>query len=130
MNPDAPLPAPDHEMTDASPRAIALLAFSLVAIVGVCLLTAAWIYHHREKGGSVASTLAPNGRFQNGADETTGIAQAWQEQDQRVHEHLYGYGWVDRPAGIVHIPIDRAMDLILTETRPAVPPADPTKAAP
>jgi hypothetical protein len=130
MKPASPFPVSDHEPTDAAPRAIALLGFSLVAIVGVCLLAAAWIYDHRVRDGSHASTLAPNGRFQNGADETTGIAQAWREQDQRVHEHLDGYGWVDRAAGIVHIPIDRAMDLILAEARPAALPSAPTKAAP
>jgi len=130
MNSDAPLHRPDHELRDASPRAIALLGFSLAAIVGICLLAAAWIYHHYDRDGSLAPTLAANGRFQNGADETTGTAQAWQEQDRLVQAHLDGYGWVDRTAGIVHIPIERAMDLILAEARPAATPADPTKAAP
>jgi hypothetical protein len=31
---------------------------------------------------------------------------------------LERYGWVDRGAGIVHIPIDRAIDLLLTQGRP------------
>jgi hypothetical protein len=130
MKPASPFPVPDHELTDAAPRAIALLGFSLVAIVGVCLLTAAWVYRHHERDGTIATTLAPNGRFQNGADETTGIALAWQEQDQQVHEHLDGYGWVDRAAGTVHIPIARAMDLVVAEARPAALPTDATKAAP
>ena len=28
---------------------------------------------------------------------------------------LHGYGWVDRKAGVVHIPIERAMDLVAQE---------------
>lgn len=34
---------------------------------------------------------------------------------------LTTYGWVDRPNGIVHIPIDRAMDLILQRGLPTRP---------
>jgi hypothetical protein len=39
---------------------------------------------------------------------------------------LYSYGWVDRNAGIVHIPIDEAMKIIAKQglpTRPAPPPS-------
>lgn len=32
---------------------------------------------------------------------------------------LNGYGWVDRDAGVVHIPIDRAMDLLVLRGVPA-----------
>lgn len=34
-------------------------------------------------------------------------------------ERLNGYGWVDEGAGVVHIPVDRAMDLVLAEGLPA-----------
>jgi len=121
---------PAYELGRSSPPARPRTEGRLAAIVGICLLAAAWIYHHYDRDGSLAPTLAANGRFQNGADETTGTAQAWQEQDRLVQAHLDGYGWVDRTAGIVHIPIERAMDLILAEARPAATPADPTKAAP
>jgi hypothetical protein len=33
---------------------------------------------------------------------------------------LYGYGWVDRAAGIAHIPIDRAMDIVASSGFPPV----------
>lgn len=32
---------------------------------------------------------------------------------------LHGYGWVDKEHGVVHIPIDRAMDLMLERGLPA-----------
>jgi hypothetical protein len=28
-------------------------------------------------------------------------------------EHLSSYGWIDRPTGVVHVPIERAMELLL-----------------
>jgi hypothetical protein len=41
-------------------------------------------------------------------------------------EELSTYGWVDEEQGVVRIPIDRAMDLLVKE---AVPPPAPPAAA-
>jgi hypothetical protein len=38
-------------------------------------------------------------------------------------EQLNTYGWVDQKAGVAHIPIERAMDLIAQRGLPTVPPA-------
>ena len=43
-------------------------------------------------------------------------SQAIREQGE---ERLHSYGWVDQGAGIVHIPIDRAIDLIVERGLPA-----------
>jgi len=40
---------------------------------------------------------------------------AWKEQARR---RLETYGWVDEAKGVVHIPIDRAMDLVEKGERP------------
>jgi hypothetical protein len=44
-------------------------------------------------------------------------------QNLRVEEArvLGGYGWVDREKGIVHIPVERAMDLLVEEARRNLP---------
>lgn len=38
-------------------------------------------------------------------------------RETRAHEaaQLEGYGWIDRDAGVVRLPIDRAMDLTVEE---------------
>jgi hypothetical protein len=41
------------------------------------------------------------------------------DQERQLKE-LNRYGWVDRPAGIVHIPIDRAIDLLAERGLPEV----------
>jgi hypothetical protein len=70
----------------------------LVVLIGVLAL---WLYER-------APAPAP---------PTTGIAQL------RAHDDpiLYGYGWVDQNAGIAHIPIQRAMDVVLQQGLPARP---------
>jgi hypothetical protein len=40
-------------------------------------------------------------------------------ENARKRERLGSYGWVDRNAGVVHLPIDRAMDLVAQGVRPA-----------
>jgi hypothetical protein len=119
MNAETPLPAPGYEKTDASPRMVVLIAFGLVAIVGVGLLVAAWIYRHHDRNEALTVAPIPSELFQHGVNEQTGIERAWQEQDRMVHEHLATYGWVDRASGVVHIPIARAMDLMAGAPPPA-----------
>ena len=44
-------------------------------------------------------------------------------RDFRLHEEeqLNSYGWVDQPAGVVHIPIERAMQLTVQRGLPELP---------
>jgi hypothetical protein len=37
---------------------------------------------------------------------------------QAAHQRLQSFGWVDKEKGIVHIPIDRAMELVEKGARP------------
>jgi hypothetical protein len=41
---------------------------------------------------------------------------------QAKNQELNSYGWVDRKNGVVHIPIEQAMDLFLTRGAPVRPP--------
>jgi hypothetical protein len=41
-------------------------------------------------------------------DERNELAEPRTEEE----EHLNSYGWVDQPAGVVHIPIERAIQLV------------------
>ncbi len=51
------------------------------------------------------------------------------ERDRAVRqEWLRSYGWVDRRAGIAHLPIEQAMELVAKGVRPAPGPAEPPRA--
>ena len=53
------------------------------------------------------------------------------ERDRAVRvERLRSYGWVDRAAGVAHIPIDRAMDLVARGVRPAPGPVREERTVP
>jgi hypothetical protein len=51
-------------------------------------------------------------------------AQNYQEFLAKEQEILHSYGWVNKDAGTVRIPIERAMELIVSRGLPARPPAD------
>ena len=47
--------------------------------------------------------------------EHSNMGPVWREAARR---RLQAYGWVDKEQGIVHIPIDRAMDMVEKGARP------------
>jgi hypothetical protein len=47
--------------------------------------------------------------------EHANMGPVWREA---AHQRLSTFGWVDRQKGIVHIPIDRAMELVEKGARP------------
>jgi hypothetical protein len=53
-------------------------------------------------------------------DERNELAAPRMEEE----EHLNSYGWVDQPAGVVHIPIDRAIQLVAERGLAVRPPTE------
>lgn len=101
----------------------AKLGVGLVIIVLVVILLVGGLYI------SLASTKT-NNLLQSGITPSPQVESGEALQQLRATEEadLTNYGWVDRNNGIVHIPIDRAMDLILQRglpTRPTDQPPSP-----
>lgn len=110
------LPPPRYEPADASPRYI-LIGGSLLGLgVVLSLIISALLYRAGDQGRRVFNSAQS---FRHGPAEKTGIALDWAEQDRLVRAHLEEYGWVNRPAGIVRIPVDRALDLVAAESAAA-----------
>lgn len=122
-----------HETTDASVGGLYLFAaglFVTVAAILIGLVVVFRIFGYVDK--RVDETIA---RQEPGAashvrlrpDYQGPLLQVKPEEDLRwMRDHnaldLDGYGWVDQPAGIVRLPIDRAMDLIVARGLPPVSP--------
>lgn len=54
------------------------------------------------------------------------ILLAFRESEE---ERLSSWGWIDRSAGIAHVPIDRAIEMLAVPEEPAAPTSEPTPAA-
>ena len=114
-------PKPGHETRDANIRNLLIFGagLALLVIAGLVISRAVFRFFVSHQGlGPPASpfenvrTLPPEPRLQVTAPKDLKHYLAAQ------NEILNGYGWVDRQAGVVRIPIQRAMDLLLQKGLP------------
>lgn len=54
----------------------------------------------------------------------------YREFHRRQSEQLSGYAWVDRDRDLVHVPIERAMDFVVSRGSAALDPLTPSSAEP
>lgn len=132
-------PGVEFEPSDMHPRAV--YGF-LVGIAVGCVLVAfvlSGLYRmmdsyersHQPVQSPLAPTPAANMR-EVPTDEASKFPQPRLEQNERVEindfllkeeDTLDSYGWVDQQAGVVRIPIDRAMELVAQRGLPTTPKA-------
>jgi hypothetical protein len=111
------VPAPGYETQDAKPRPLIYFTLSMAVLLGLSALAAQQAFVRFRPNASVppfanVRPLPPPPRLQ-----ATPFADIEQYQRSQ-HQILNSYGWVDRQQGIVRIPIDRAMQLLLQRGLP------------
>ena len=119
-------PGPGHERNTVSVRGVVRFLVSLAASLVVTSAVVWGIFRllardakseDRALSPAVASSMArlpPQPRLE---DRPLALRAGLNAQEKA---RLSGYGWVDRTAGTVHIPIERAMDLLVQRGIPAV----------
>lgn len=124
-----------YEHQDLQVSGVLYFFLALVVVVILCIFGLRGFYaflDHRER----ATQPAVNPLVTNVPEDTRHVAPRYPqsafpdpklEEDERgqlnsirvnEEEELYSYGWVDEKAGTVHIPIERAMDLIVQRGLP------------
>ena len=126
-------PGVDYERSDASVRGVVwFLAMLTLAGILIHLVLAGMykyfagpgvsLYLHQPAGEVYGKPpQPPEPRLQ--ADPVADNNDMRENQDERLNT----YGWVDQAAGVTHIPIDRAMDLVAQRGIPARPPQPATQ---
>jgi uncharacterized iron-regulated membrane protein len=124
--------SPGYERSDASPKSLLKFGIGLFLILVACLVGMRWMFFHFAKVQQLGPPASP---FEN--------ARVLPPQPRlQVHprldleKYLDGenrtlttYGWVDKHNGVVRIPIDRAMELLLARGLPARSAAEEAAAA-
>jgi hypothetical protein len=118
-------PGEAYERRDLSPRVIGLFLAGLVVATGLVLLLIWGLFDYYASGHARAdrppSPLAdvrqipPEPRLQVSGAADLAAFRAKEEAE------LTSYGWIDRKAETVRIPVDRAMELLLQRGLPATP---------
>jgi hypothetical protein len=137
MNDPNELSSPDrqrhsgHETTDVSQKSIGLFAIGLVLMIALVLPLLNWTFWRFEAAARRTDPVqspwtddqvppAPRLQVQPAAD----LNRLRREEDQ----WLSSYGWIDLERKLVHIPIDRAMEILAERGLPE--PHDPQKVLP
>jgi len=118
-------PGVHHETSDANVGAVFAFGLALM-IAGVIILFLVWLllgyFKGREAGTGAPefplaieqqNRLPPEPRLQ------TNPRQELSDMRAKENVTLYSYGWVDKTAGIVRIPISEAMKLTVERGLPA-----------
>ena len=109
-------PAVGHEKRDADIRSLVIFAAVLAGTVFLVMWGMARVFHYFGATQSLgppaspfaeARTLPPQPRLQ--VEPRIDLNQLRSGEEVLLHS----YGWVDRNSGVVHIPIERAMDLVM-----------------
>lgn len=130
-------PVRSHEEREVSLRTLAWAVGSLTVLTIVTMLAIGWLFGLLLRSERQAESPVP----QLSLDRPPPPAPRLQvnpygdlQQMRRSEQDLLStYGWIDRSAGVVHVPIDRAMELAAQghrasiqdgpATRPATQPA-------
>jgi hypothetical protein len=110
-----------HEGTDTSVRHVAVLAGAFVGLLIFGLIVGYGMFRFLTSPETVSPppaltetgrTLPPSPRLQVNAPRDLADYMKLQQQT------LDSYGWVDEKAGVVRVPIERAMDLLVEKGLP------------
>jgi hypothetical protein len=115
-----------YERRDASARALLKFGLGLAALIVIVLLAMRWTFLLLSKEEPLGPPPTP---FENARVlPPEPLLQVEPHQDLKTFcdgqlNSLNSYGWMDQSNGVVHIPIDRAMEKLLIQGLPARPAA-------
>ena len=114
---------PLHETRDATVRYVLYFGIAMAVAVIAAFLVSWGTLRFFEKHQSLGSPASPLAKGRVLPPPGAPLLQAHPHQDLEKYlaqqkEVLDSYGWVDRKAGIVRIPIQRAMNILLQNGLP------------
>jgi hypothetical protein len=124
---------PRHETGDPNARPAVIFLVVLFVSVAATLLACWGIFRYIVRTQPLGAPAAPYAHAR--AVTPAPLLQVAPRQDAKAylqHENriLNTYGWVDRQQGVVRIPIQQAMNLLLKQGLPAVTAATPRNQQP
>jgi|SRR5688500_3905044 len=117
--------AAGHELSDLSPRNISFFGIGLAALIIFALLVIyglmVWLRESAGRRAEPPSQLSVTREPAPGPQLLIEPGRAMRSMRQQEQARLNSYGWIDQEQGIVHIPIERAIDMLADKGLPARP---------
>ncbi|MDZ7289035.1 MAG: hypothetical protein ONB44_01500 [candidate division KSB1 bacterium] len=111
-----------HETSDASISAVIKFGIGLTVVIAVMMLLMFWmksvLQEQEQRSETPPSPLAVGRQLPAAPRLQVTPEMDLQKYLAREDSILHSYGWVVREAGIVHIPIDRAIELVAQKGLP------------
>jgi hypothetical protein len=113
-----------YERRDANVPALLKIALALFVTIAVAMLSMDGMFHYFAKSQQLGPPASPFESEDVRVLPPQPRLQVQPKLDLKTYcqsqaKELNSYGWVDEHNGVVHIPIDRAMDLIVSRGLPA-----------
>lgn len=113
---------PRHESLSVNVRGVALgigaLLLMLLAVGGLMDQLFRLLTRGRERPAAATAPQLAERLPRSEPPLRADLSQELKDLQAEERDRLNSYGWVDRDAELVHIPIDRAMDLLLKQGLP------------
>ena len=115
-------PTHDHERTDAQVKPLVIFLIAMgVTIVASALFTGVLFEFMTQRAQSfdrVPSPVKVADELPQGPRLQVVPGLDLREMEAAEEDRLNGYGWVDEGGRVVHIPIERAMDVVVEQGLP------------
>ena len=115
-----------YETRDANTKGV-LVFLAVLFVVISCVLLGSWgLFRHfsvADAPPAPASSFSGERQLPPPPELQTSGRVDFQHLYDEQQQELKTYGWVDRQAGAVRLPIDRAMDLLVQKGLPTLPAA-------
>lgn len=129
---DLQIPAERHERRDVNVLAVSKVAIGLALLCIASFAIVVGVFRYLEQVTSGVPTGKQNvpidARQRPPAPQLEETPAFDLEREKAAeYELLHTYGWIDKPSGVVRLPIDRAIDLMAQRglpSRPAAPATD------
>jgi hypothetical protein len=115
------VPTPEQERDDPNVGRIVGVAVATLLVFGAGIV---WVLLILRSSSTPPDAFVPPRPNEINASEIGIVDQPMFEADERLRQlndrkrrWLETYGWVDRDAGTIHIPIEQAMDRVAAEAR-------------
>jgi hypothetical protein len=121
------------EKRDVNIKGLFQFAFWMAMVLFVTMVGMNFSFKAFKKSSTMGPTMSPMVKSSDRMIPSGPLLQVRPHQELQDYcaaqqQNVNTYAWVSQPSGVVRIPVDRAMELILAKGLPARPAADATAA--